>query len=199
MLNKFSHRKLKIYRKILPSLLVVIILIYLSGCSTTHNYKALSFFFDGVPDPAAETAIQSNDSLNRMDTAAFAQGIMSKTFPQMHLHSPYQDKQCASCHDQGQMGKLLESLPKLCYVCHEDFSNKYKVLHGPVGGGQCTMCHSPHMSVNEHLLTRTKQSICLFCHNSEQVMATEAHQDIKDTNCTECHNPHGGDDKYILR
>lgn len=199
MFDKYSNRRLSFDKMILPFLSMAVFLIYLSGCSTTHNYKALSFFFDGVPNPDKETTIQSGDSLSRTDSMAIAQNLVLNAPPQMQFHPPYQDKECGTCHDQSNMGKFVESQPDLCYECHEDFSKKYKVLHGPVAGGQCTMCHNPHSSVNENLLTRTNQSLCLYCHESKQVMEAEQHLDIKDVNCTECHNPHGGEDRNVLR
>jgi predicted CXXCH cytochrome family protein len=199
MFDKFSHRELPVDRKFLSVLLVAILLVYLSGCSSTHNYKVLSFFFDGVPNQVSETTVQSVDTLHQKDTVALALNLSNGTKSKIQFHSPYQDKQCSSCHDQGRMGKLNKSQPDLCYDCHEDFSKKFKVLHGPAGGGQCTMCHNPHSSVNENLLNRTGQALCLYCHDQAQVMKTDAHLENKELNCTECHNPHGGNDRYSLR
>jgi len=199
MFSNFSHRIKENGKSYLSFLIVLIALIYLSGCSTSKHHEVLSFFFDGVPDTEKVIGTGINDSTTNADTALLAQGTVRKEQPQMVMHSPYQDKQCNTCHDQGTMGKLLKSQPALCYQCHEDFSKKYKVLHGPVGGGQCTMCHSPHMSANADLLKRTSQDICLYCHSAEDVLKTKTHQNIKETNCTECHNPHGGDDQYVLR
>jgi len=179
--------------------LLSIFLIYVSGCSPAKNYKALSFFFDGVPNPEQIKAVQKADSISRQDSASVAQSIGLSAPPPMIYHPPYQEKECATCHDQTSMGKLTEPQPALCYECHEDFSKKYKVLHGPVDGGQCTECHSPHMAENKNLLTRSDQAICLYCHESEDVKKIESHDDIKNLNCIECHNPHGGDDKTLLR
>jgi predicted CXXCH cytochrome family protein len=199
MKNIFSNRKFGRSNLRWHSLILIILLIYQSGCSSTYRIKALSFFFDGVPNPDKETAIHPKDSLNRIDTAGNKQNLMSKIFPQMYFHSPYKDQKCSICHDQTRFGKFTKNQPELCYQCHDNFGNKYKVLHGPVGGGQCVMCHSPHQSINVNLLTRTGQSLCLYCHNSERILAMDQHQDIKDASCIECHNPHGGDDKFILR
>jgi predicted CXXCH cytochrome family protein len=199
MTNKSPHRKMRIHKRELPFVLIVIFLVYLSGCSTTQNFKVLSFLFDGVPNPANDTAYRLNDSLNKADSGALALNTLSKAGPKMIIHPPYQDKQCNSCHDQSTMGKLIKSPPELCYQCHENFTVKYKVLHGPVAGGQCTMCHNPHSSANADLLIRTGQQLCLYCHDAEQVNNSAAHKEIKDTNCTECHNPHGGENRYALR
>jgi predicted CXXCH cytochrome family protein len=197
MSQKFLHRKDISDRHLLYAIPVVLLLIYLSGCSTTNNYKTLSFFFDGVPDPKKKVLIKS-DSLTISDSAALAQNTIGKV-NQMVIHPPYQDRQCSSCHDQSTMGKLIKSPPDLCYQCHENFNDKYNVVHGPVEGGYCTQCHNPHISANKDLLLRNSQSLCLYCHDSKQVMETEAHLAINDADCTGCHNPHGGEDRNLLR
>lgn len=197
-LNFIHIRKYRYHRSI-PALFIMVLSIYLSSCSSTNQYKFLSFFFDGVPNPDVQAAIQKRDSISRKDSTSLAENLNIDTSPKGSIHSPYQEKECATCHDQSAMGKFTELQPKLCYQCHEDFSSRYKVLHGPVGGGHCTACHNPHLSENVSLLKRTNQSLCLFCHEQKQVLALEPHQDIESTSCTECHNPHGGDDKYILR
>jgi predicted CXXCH cytochrome family protein len=199
MATKTQHKKLKIRKRILPFQFFMFFFFFLLSCSATKNYKVLSFFFDGIPDPASVTASAANDSINKSDTIALTPILAVNTQPKMLLHSPYEDKQCSICHDQSTMGKLLKSQPELCYQCHEDFITSFKVLHGPVGGGQCNMCHSPHMSMNKHLLLRVGQSLCLLCHDQNQVMETAVHKDIKDAECTSCHSPHGGNDRRALR
>lgn len=195
----YSHKRLKICAKGVSIFLMGLLLIYLSGCSTAHHYKLLTFFFDGVPNPEKVVMVASNDSLGRQDSVALALNSPEGKGPRMNYHPPYKDKDCASCHDESKTGNLVKPLPDLCYQCHEDFAKKYRVLHGPVGGGQCTACHSPHLSANATLLTRTAQNLCLYCHESGRVMKSEAHSGIKDVDCTECHNPHGGEDRYVLR
>lgn len=199
MLYRSHYIKINSSKKVLSCLITVILLICLFGCSSTHRYKTLSFFFDGVPKPDNEIAVHKLDSLTIADSTVIAQNSTPVTKPLINFHPPYKEKECASCHDQSSMGKLNKTQPELCYQCHDDFSTKYKKLHGPVAGGQCTMCHSPHMSKNENLLLRIGQDLCFHCHNSEQILAEEQHKDIQDASCTECHNPHGGDDKNILR
>jgi len=198
MFKRYNLKKLTSNYKKLGLFFIVLLLIYLSGCSSAHRYKTLSFFFDGVPNKSGISNNSSKDSLNSMDSSGIGQNSIHKSPPKLNLHSPYQANKCSLCHDQNTMGKLTQALPELCYQCHADFSSKYKVLHGPVAGGQCTMCHSPHSSVNDHLLIRTGQLLCLYCHDSKQVMKEEVHQEIGDANCTECHNPHGGKERYIL-
>ena len=185
-------------RKALEWIFIGLVFIYLSGCSPTHHYKTLSFFFDGVPDPSKTALNQGVDTLSKKDSSSIAQNSKVK-ISEESIHPPYQNQECGSCHNSTQMGKLNRILPDMCYQCHEDFSKKYKVLHAPLYGGYCTACHDPHSSSHEKLLTRKGQQLCLYCHNITQVMKAEVHQDIKDANCTDCHNPHGGEDRYVLR
>ena len=120
-------KKLKLDYKKLFFFFMVVVLIYLSGCSSAYRYKTLSFFFDGVPNPATELNNQSKDTIINVKTSdVFAQNPTSKLPPKMNFHAPYQDKACESCHDQSKMGKLNKDMPELCYQCHENLNNKYK-------------------------------------------------------------------------
>jgi predicted CXXCH cytochrome family protein len=169
------------------------------GCSPVPRHKTLSFFFDGVPEPGANGAIAGNDSSVRKDSSGTNTLLARAAKTEVYYHSPYREKQCSSCHDQGTMGKFVQPQPMLCYQCHEDFGTKYKVLHGPVGGGYCSGCHEPHTAKNSKLLKREGQQLCLFCHNADQVLGNEVHKDIADAACTECHDPHGGPDRTFLK
>lgn len=166
--------------------------------SPKANYKVLSTIFDGVPNPYALDSIRIADSISKSDST-YLQQILEAAVKNLYVyHPPYQEKECATCHDQNVMGKLLQPEPGLCYQCHDDFAQIYMFIHGPVSSGFCTECHSPHMAENEKLLLRTGQGLCLYCHQSEQVFKNESHSGIEDTNCTDCHNPHAGYDNYFL-
>ena len=179
---------------------LIILFVYLSSCSSVPRHKALTFFFDGVPDPAAIKAVHDADS-----AAAKAKFTGKNKIPtreeiaKSFFHVPYKQKQCSVCHDQGTMGKSKNPQPALCYKCHEDFSKKYKKVHGPVAGGFCTECHNPHMADNKNFLVRKSRQLCLYCHDSGQVLKNETHRKTPDANCVDCHNPHGADDQRMLK
>ncbi len=180
--------------------LLIILLFIFSGCSSTHNYKTLSFFFDGVPNPADSLALQNHDSVTQNSrftgkgTIPGRDEIAKSTF-----HPPYKEKQCNVCHAKSAIGKPKSAQTEICYQCHEDFGRKYKKVHGPVASGYCTACHNPHLADDNKLLIRKGPKLCLYCHDSGRVMKNEMHKDIADANCTECHNPHGGDDQTMLK
>ena len=159
----------------------------------------MSFFFDGVSEPDKEEITTANDSLSQSDSMGIIEIAERVLEPQFISHTPYKEKECAGCHDQNTIGRLLQPLPGLCYQCHDDMNETYGFLHGPVGSGNCTQCHSPHLSKLEKLLLRSGQELCLYCHNSARVFKNEKHKDIGDANCTKCHNPHGGENRAILK
>jgi predicted CXXCH cytochrome family protein len=174
--------------------LVVSMVFMLSACS----YKTLSVFFDGVPNPndtlmlasTNDPAMSVNERVNEINAI--------KAGPDVNYHMPYLDKACTACHDENLIGKFIKPEPDLCYQCHEDFSAKYAVLHVPVEAGECTSCHSPHMSENRKLLLKTGRALCLGCHDEGDIMKLESHNGTGDANCMDCHNPHGGSETYLL-
>ena len=114
------------------------------------------------------------------------------------IHSLVEINECVSCHNpHGEENTFLLKKGS-CYVCHDNFSEKYKYLHGPVAGGFCNSCHDTHSSESEYKLLLTGQKLCYKCHTEKAVLGNENHEGIDDVNCTECHNPHGGDDKYLF-
>ena len=93
---------------------------------------------------------------------------------------------------------MLEPEPALCYMCHEDLTSVYPVLHGPVGGGYCTACHDPHSSKAGSLLRFNGRDLCLYCHVEKEVLKNEIHEGLEEMACSDCHNPHGGEDMNFL-
>jgi len=168
----------------------------MAGCSPEAGKKTLNFFFDGVPEKqfVAQTAVI--DSSNLSDSSASEIKIPPK--PENVYHPPYLEKECTACHNLNSMGKFVMPQPQLCYQCHEDFKEIYKVVHGPVAGGYCTACHNPHFTKEKSLLKRTGQKLCLYCHEPGEGFNVESHDGIEDTACTECHNPHGGETRKMF-
>lgn len=175
---------------------IVVFALVIVNCSVQKHYKTLSFFFDGVPNPAADTLIQNNTSIQQViaDSASLALRT-----PETYAHEPYRARQCELCHSTTSMGTLTNNQPELCYQCHDNLSNNYSVLHGPVDAGLCTECHNPHTSPNSKLLTQTGENLCFTCHDAETVKQDNMHTVSDEKQCISCHNPHGGDNEFVLR
>ena len=190
----FDLMKRNSYKK----LWLIILFAFITVCSPKSRYRVLTVFFDGVPDPDIAKMVKSDSS--KADTTRALKGLqkVQPKQPEYYFHPPYKEKSCDACHDTRGSSRLLHPQPQLCYECHDDLTEKYTVLHGPVASGYCTACHNPHMAKREKLLKRNKEQLCIFCHDSEQVFKNEAHEDVEKTECMDCHNPHGGDDQYIF-
>lgn len=168
--------------------LIIIVITY--GCS----YKWKSTFFDGVPKP------ENNFTVSLDSTSLSNDSVLKLVKPKTLIHQPYKEKKCFECHDNNRLGKLKMEIPNLCYKCHENNDAKFAFGHGPVSSGNCTQCHSPHLSKNENLLLKPGNDLCFNCHNETDVKNTTGiHTNLENEKCTQCHNAHGSNTKNILK
>jgi len=174
--------------------LIILVFSFLVSCS----HKVLSVFFDGVPETndsvrvAVKKSPPKSDSLVKVEATGDLAGIQNS------VHPPFQNKKCGLCHDQNAKGKLQMPQPGLCFLCHDDFGQKFKYIHGPVASGYCNSCHNPHKSEFKKLLLREGQDLCLYCHDSKQIFRLAAHEKIGNNDCISCHDPHGGNKQNLL-
>ncbi len=151
------------------------------GCSVERHYEALSFFFDGVPDPAS---------------AGYQDELFAR-LPRIK-HKPFAEQQCRECHSSGPFVKEMTSA--LCLNCHAEKVEEFPRMHGPVAAAACLFCHSPHESVYPSLLRAEPVALCTQCHD-ETLLNTDrvaAHSDSTQS-CLNCHSGHGGIDPFFLR
>jgi predicted CXXCH cytochrome family protein len=158
-----------------------------SGCTVTQsNYKTLSFFFDGVPDPS--------NPLTRIDAST---GEV-KTLGNVSVHKPYEQEQCGECHSG--RDTLNRNSSHVCMKCHQQVPTEHAVMHGPVVAGACLWCHNPHESTKPHLMRDADRKVCTQCHlpASLSTMAAPEHAD-ESRGCLECHAGHGGERPLFLK
>jgi predicted CXXCH cytochrome family protein len=70
------------------------------------------------------------------------------------------------------------------------------VYGGPLGTGQCSICHDPHGSSKPAFLVMSVRDLCVQCHAQSRSQAHIERRSSKQ--CPECHNPHGSDKQYLL-
>lgn len=109
-------------------------------------------------------------------------------------HAPLLDGDCKECHPQG-VGRTAVVEAQLCRSCH-DPKEGARFLHGPIGAGQCTVCHDPHGAPRGHFLRGNLRELCQSCHDQNR---TKVHLERAGARpCTECHDPHGSGKQYLL-
>jgi predicted CXXCH cytochrome family protein len=124
--------------------------------------------------------------------------IAEKESDILRFHFKDNSYDCTTCHSDVQRNgyQTIEVESSACYECHNRV-DKDKWVHGPVGIGECSVCHDPHGSKNAQFLVRQGEKLCTFCHDENRVKKHTAV--VNSSNCTGCHNPHGGATTTMLR
>jgi predicted CXXCH cytochrome family protein len=161
-----------------------------TSCDATSRYRALSFFFDGVPPPKVAGENEGQES------AVSATGVPARKVG-FREHGPYAAKLCSACHESAATNTFVVPREQLCFRCH-DFTLDKKYIHGPLASGGCTACHDPHSSKYRYFLLSESDSFCLRCHDRQAVDRVAAHAGVENE-CTSCHDAHMSDKKYLLR
>ena len=170
---------------------------FLAGCKVTEeNYKRLSYFFDGVPDPHART--------NAVPTATVSAGTNATApaavkLPVFFKHPPYADRQCFECHESAFSVRMKGTQRQVCFACHDDFLTKPKFKHAPAENSECSSCHNPHGSPIKKMLVKGGGALCGDCHDDPLGKNKVKHQPVADGDCAACHQPHASDFKGLLK
>ena len=180
------------------------------ACSQTTQYKVLSFFFDGVPEPGA--ARDTAGAIAGGRTSPAVEPRATAPPKQYYAHTPYRENRCGSCHDSTS-GQLIQSVGEgLCLICHSKLIAEARFVHGPVAVDDCTACHHFHGAPFPNQLLVDPVATCLNCHDRVDLSVGDHHQSAPtplsppsadqaddQRSCVECHNPHGGSDRFFLK
>ena len=126
-------------------------------------------------------------------------------------HGPAANLQCMGCHSgtkgPGQITILTGKVTKNCLECHvnsREWENMSHI-HGPVGVGDCTVCHDPHGSEFRYQLWADGNGkLCVACHRDKKKLVGQSppgfhlHGVIPGAGCTICHSPHASENRYQL-
>lgn len=166
-----------------------ILILIQPSCNSQKNYKVLSFFFDGVPDPNAPIVAEGSE----LDATGNAPKMLAI------VHKPYAEGKCNECHagDTSRFESFQRLQSDVCMKCHATVINQYPVMHGPVSAGECLLCHNPHESSVKGMLNDDAPAVCTQCHVSEFLPQDREHQDTT-RNCLNCHVAHGGEKHGLL-
>lgn len=174
--------------------LVFLFIFMLPGCSVKKNYKALSFFFDGVPKPGEPGKEEKEPGT----AAAKPTAHKPETWVKMvSRHPAFAQRKCRECHSIKSLTFLKGKKAAFCFTCHRQEKFTGEFIHGPVAVGACLACHLPHESKYKRLLNLDVPGLCISCHVLWENRDLESHS--KGKTCTECHDPHAGDNRFLLK
>lgn len=125
---------------------------------------------------------------------------------------------CTECHGFENPMKNVTSIQsgstinEDCYRCHVDVEKEIRqasVIHGPVAGGNCILCHDPHGSEQKALTREATTTLCVSCHTDRYLLnhPVPGHpmasvQDPLDAsrpfNCISCHAPHASNNQALF-
>jgi len=142
------------------------------GCEACHGPGSLHAESGGMPNTIVNPVNSSESCMQcHLDTKG------SFNLPYGHdVHNGSMN--CTDCHDphSGNAisggGMSLASSAQTCTECHKAQGNHYVFRHEATQDG-CTVCHSPHGSVNNKMLKSSNASLCLQCHFQQQTAAGE--------------------------
>ncbi len=76
---------------------------------------------------------------------------------------------CADCHAPHTEEILpgsavtLENTNEKCLKCHPEYRGPFVYEHGAMREG-CTVCHTPHGSINDKMVLASDNNLCIKCH-----------------------------------
>ena len=106
-------------------------------------------------------------------------------------------EKCAGCHAETSRGYVVSGRKDtVCYQCHDRKDGK-KLVHGPLGGGECTSCHDPHGAMNASLTVAGAEGLCVKCH--DQPHSQKHVRESRAAGCVTCHEPHSSSKDYLQK
>ncbi|MHC4221381.1 MAG: cytochrome c3 family protein, partial [Planctomycetota bacterium] len=95
--------------------------------------------------------------------------------------------------------QAVKGVPEMCFDCHDTYADRQYYVHGPVAVGQCDVCHDPHESDHDALLTDSVPSLCYNCHDKSSIESIASHEDETVDECNTCHETHVSSKEKLIK
>ncbi len=155
------------------------------SCHSAHQQKALGAAAEGVQQACLGCHAEVRATLHLPSRHPVAEGKTA----------------CTDCHNpHGGLGEAdlhQVSLNENCFSCHQEKRGPFLWEHPPAAE-DCSLCHRPHGSVHEHLLTVRGPAQCQQCHaaafhpsspyGAGGLPGGGANANLLGKNCLNCHS-----------
>ena len=183
-----------------------------ASCSTCHDngeqllWAGSEHQQENMSCDSCHDAHQQKDLvLGKQESDKICMDCHAQVRSELHLPSRHPIAEgktaCTDCHNpHGGMGHaaLREvTVNDNCFSCHADKRGPFLWEHPPAAE-DCGLCHKPHGSVNEPLLTARGPALCQQCHatafhpsqpyGSEGLPNGSANPNMLGKNCLNCHS-----------
>lgn len=118
--------------------------------------------------------------------------VKGKFMLQHHHPVPEGRMSCSDCHSmhgndvRATGGASLLGQDEACFKCHKEMRGPFVFEHEALREG-CTVCHTPHGSINDKLLVAGQTITCIRCHIESQSGDVHHNADARHTSCIDCH------------
>jgi DmsE family decaheme c-type cytochrome len=169
------------------------------ACVSCHSSKGLaewSASTHAMEEVGCDDCHSIHSASNPLDGC---KGCHAAVYAELQLpsHHPVREGKmtCVSCHDphaatEAQLKSDHMRLNDTCFGCHQDKEGPFIFEHPPVVE-DCRLCHTPHGSVANNLLTANEPMLCYQCHEPHFHAALVSPEGPVDVGGTEYENPHG--------
>lgn len=137
------------------------------GCESCHGPGSIHVESGGMPrtnvnpEKNPETCFQCHMDVRGSFHLPYGHSVMDGNMSCSDCHDPHE----GNAVNGGGMSMMTSS--QSCVECHRAQGDHYVFRHEASQDG-CTVCHTPHGSVNNKMLKAANATLCLQCHFQQQ-------------------------------
>jgi DmsE family decaheme c-type cytochrome len=122
-----------------------------------------------------------------------ASGSLEKWYNSAHYQKDISCNECHLSHGSDNKPLLKQPDPDICYKCHAEVQQKFKLSSThwfKDQGFRCSLCHESHEKRDTSGKAVINRTVCLECHKQYAAVYEYKHEPVE-KDCLQCHVAHG--------